>query len=102
MNKDAGLLVSFSQALAQMRNLRSSVSNLILPSSRQARIQYFLQEIEKQAFLKNPDAKVGVTGAPNPLTDPEGMERMMAGLKSNMMMVIPQTGKALFCTCFTK
>ncbi|KAJ1657441.1 hypothetical protein IWQ61_003164 [Dispira simplex] len=55
-----------------------------------ARKEYLCKAFEEGKFLKNPADKES-TSAPNPLTDPAGMEMMMEGMKKSMMSIIPQT-----------
>ncbi|KAJ1978514.1 hypothetical protein H4R33_005949 [Dimargaris cristalligena] len=54
------------------------------------RKEFLSKAFESGRFLKNP-GEMEANGAPNPLSDPAGMEMMMDGMKKNMMSIIPQT-----------
>ncbi|KAJ1923001.1 hypothetical protein IWQ60_006152 [Tieghemiomyces parasiticus] len=54
------------------------------------RRDYLTKAFEEGQYLKNPAEKDGQS-APNPLSDPAGMEMMMDGMKKSMMSIIPQT-----------
>ncbi|CAG8514241.1 12903_t:CDS:2 [Ambispora gerdemannii] len=62
--------------------------NNIPPPSFHARKIYLSSAFERGTFLKNPAA---ANQPVNPMTDPQGMEMMMEGMKKNMAMIIPQT-----------
>ncbi|RKP08653.1 integral membrane protein DUF106-domain-containing protein [Thamnocephalis sphaerospora] len=74
-------------ALARGTVLRAS-GNHISAASFAQRKAYLCKSYEDGAYLKNPGA---ATGAPNPMSDPAGMEMMMDGMKKNMAMIVPQT-----------
>ena len=69
------------RSLMRGMTLRQNAS-VLSPASFQARKNYFVSAFQSGAFLKDPGSK----GQPpaNPMTDPAGMEAMMA-------MMIPQT-----------
>ncbi|CAG8542991.1 9403_t:CDS:2 [Paraglomus brasilianum] len=62
--------------------------NNVPPSAFSSRKTILTQAYERGVYLKNP----GQANTPvNPMTDPQGMEMMMEGMKKNMAMIIPQT-----------
>lgn len=69
-------------------NLRSNAS-VLSPASFEARKDYMISAFQSGQFLKDPENKG--KPAPNPMTDPAGMEAMMGMMKGNMAMIIPQT-----------
>jgi hypothetical protein len=58
-------------------------------SSFLSRKNYLTAAYKRGEFLKNPE--LAGQPAPNPMTDPAGMDQMMAMLKGNMAMIVPQT-----------
>lgn len=89
--KPAASLAEFRERLALFRgvNLRTNASAVLTPSSLASRKAYLINAYKTGAFLKDPENR-GV-GAPNPMTDPAGMDAMMGMMKGNMAMMIPQT-----------
>jgi ER membrane protein complex subunit 3 len=77
------------QALLRGINFRNNACAVLTSEGFAARKEYFVNAYQKGEFLKNPDARG--EPAPNPMTDPAGMEQMMGAMKGNMMMMIPQT-----------
>ncbi|KAI8815707.1 integral membrane protein DUF106-domain-containing protein [Fimicolochytrium jonesii] len=78
-----------SAALMRARMLRSPSGSVLPYPAFQSRVKYLAAAFEKGLYLKNPNAATGQ--APNPLSDPAGMESMMEMLKKNMVMIVPQT-----------
>lgn len=76
-------------ALLHGMNLRNNASAALLPSALASRKAYLTSAYQNGTFLKDPDARG--KGAPNPMTDPAGMDAMMGMMKGNMAMMIPQT-----------
>ncbi|RHZ49031.1 hypothetical protein Glove_535g50 [Diversispora epigaea] len=62
--------------------------NHIPPSSFLNRKNYLTNAYKKGDYLKNP---ASMNQTVNPMTDPQGMEMMMEGMKKNIAMIIPQT-----------
>ncbi|CAG8501402.1 1540_t:CDS:10 [Acaulospora colombiana] len=76
-----------TKVLTRGATLRS-YGNHIPPSSFFNRKNYLTSAYEKGDYLKNPAAMNQVV---NPMTDPQGMEMMMEGMKKNFAMIVPQT-----------
>lgn len=89
--KQAASLAEYRERLALIRgvNLRNNASAVLTPSSLAVRKTYLVSAFKSGAFLKDPDSRG--KGAPNPMTDPAGMDAMMGMMKGNMAMMIPQT-----------
>ncbi|EGE01054.1 DUF850 domain-containing protein [Trichophyton equinum CBS 127.97] len=89
--KPATSLAEFRERLALFRgvNLRTNASAVLTPSSLASRKAYLINAYKTGAFLKDPENRGA--GAPNPMTDPAGMDAMMGMMKGNMAMMIPQT-----------
>ncbi|KAG9300098.1 hypothetical protein G9A89_000838 [Geosiphon pyriformis] len=62
--------------------------NNIPPVSFHARKTFISSAFERGTYLKNPAT---ANQSVNPMTDPQGMEMMMEGMKKNMAMIVPQT-----------
>lgn len=76
------------ETLTQKDSSAPTAPSTILPRlAFAARKAYILDAITNNSFLKNPDAPAGPA---NPMTDPQGMESMMDGMKKNMVMMVPQ------------
>lgn len=69
-------------------NLRQNL-NQISFASFTARKNGLVAAYKRGEYLKDPDS-VGKP-APNPMSDPAGMDQMMSMLKGNMAMIVPQT-----------
>lgn len=78
------------RALTRGAILRQN-GNHIPASAYNSRKTFLTLAFESGAYLKDPEAAAAGRGAPNPLTDPGGMEMMMEGMKKNLVMVVPQT-----------
>nr|CAG8435146.1 12382_t:CDS:2 [Entrophospora candida] len=76
-----------TRVLTRGATLRS-YGNHIPPLSFQNRKTYLSNALKKGDYLKNPAAANQMV---NPMTDPQGMEMMMEGMKKNIAMIIPQT-----------
>lgn len=76
------------RALVRGINLRTN-ANVLSPSSFQARKAYMVSAYQEGKFLADPDARG--KPRPNPMSDPAAMEGMMAGMKGNFAMMVPQT-----------
>lgn len=89
--KPASTLAEYREKLSLFRgvNLRNNASAVLTPSSLASRKTYLVSGFKNGAFLKDPDARGA--GAPNPMTDPAGMDAMMGMMKGNMAMMIPQS-----------
>ncbi|KAF8252868.1 transmembrane protein [Wilcoxina mikolae CBS 423.85] len=74
--------------LLQGINLRQNFNQISFHSFI-ARKNYLVWAYRRGAYLKDPES-VGKP-APNPMSDPAGMEQMMCMLKGNMAMIVPQT-----------
>ncbi|KAA8896302.1 integral membrane protein DUF106-domain-containing protein [Sphaerosporella brunnea] len=82
------------KAIREQRNLLHGISlrqNLHqLPfASFLSRKNHIVAAYKRGEYLKDPSL-VGQS-APNPMTDPAGMDQMMGMLKNNMAMIVPQT-----------
>lgn len=81
-------------ALLHRRNLLHGITlrqnfNQISFASFTARKNGLVAAYKRGEYLKDPDS-VGKP-APNPMSDPAGMDQMMNMLKGNMAMIVPQT-----------
>jgi len=76
------------QALTRSMLLRQNAHHIPL-SAFESRKRFFQTAFQKGDYLKDPASRG--QPAPNPLTDPGGMEQMMNMMKGNMVMFIPQT-----------
>lgn len=89
--KPAASLAEYRERLALLRgvNLRNNASAALTSSSLASRKEYLVSAYKNGSFLKDPESRG--KGAPNPMTDPAGMDAMMGMMKGNMAMMIPQT-----------
>ncbi|KAJ3338811.1 hypothetical protein HDU93_009033 [Gonapodya sp. JEL0774] len=78
------------QALQRAARLRMCYGQ-IPPTSFELRRAKLSEAFEEGKYLKNPASRTQGAPAPNPMTDPQGMEQMMEMMKKNMAMFIPQT-----------
>ncbi|KAL7282498.1 transmembrane protein [Trametes coccinea BRFM310] len=81
------------RALVRSQILRATSANSPLPPSYYKSIsQYLSQAFADGTYLKDgpPKGDAPATAPPNPLTDPGAMEGMMAGMKTQMVMMVPQ------------
>lgn len=56
----------------------------------EAKRRFLVDAFKRDIYLKDPESKGAP--APNPMTDPAGMENMMNMLKGNMATMVPQMG----------
>lgn len=71
--------------------LRATASDSCLPPSYYRSISQHLQTaFESGLYLKDQSGTEAPAGPPNPLTDPAAMDGMMAGMKTQMVMMVPQ------------
>lgn len=81
------------RALARAQILRATASGSPIPKPYYTSIStYLTASFESGAYLKDGPLKEGETAPakPNPLTDPAAMEGMMGGMKTQMVMMVPQ------------
>ena len=81
------------RALVRSQILRATSAHSPLPSSYyKASSQYLSQAFADGTYLKDGPQKgdAGASTPPNPLTDPAAMDGMMAGMKTQMVMMVPQ------------
>jgi len=81
------------RALARSQILRSTAANSpIPPSFFTAMSDAYSGAFAAGTYLKDgpPKAGSGPSKPPNPLTDPSAMDGMMAGMKTQMVMMVPQ------------
>lgn len=77
------------RALARANILRSN-GHHIPEFAFEAKKKYLVEAFNTDAFLKDPESKG--KPAPNPMTDPAGMDNMMNMMKGNMATMVPQMG----------
>lgn len=80
------------RALTRSQILRATSSNSPIPLSFYKAISQHLSEAYKVGtYLKDGPPKADApSSAPNPLSDPAAMDGMMAGMKTQMVMMVPQ------------
>jgi len=80
------------RALVRSNILRATSANSPLPPSYYKGISQYLSEAyTKGTYLKDGAPKDDKPAAPpNPLTDPAAMDGMMSGMKTQMVMMVPQ------------
>lgn len=80
------------RALAQSQILRATSANSSIPPAHYRAISVRLSEAFKVGtYLKDgPPKSDAPQSAPNPLTDPTAMDGMMAGMKAQVIMMVPQ------------
>ena len=81
------------RALVRSQILRATSAHSPLPPSYYKAIsQYLSQAFADGTYLKDGPQKgdAGASTPPNPLTDPAAMDGMMAGMKTQMVMMVPQ------------
>ncbi|KAK7470769.1 hypothetical protein VKT23_002187 [Stygiomarasmius scandens] len=83
------------RALVRSQILRATSSNSPAPPSFYLSISHHLSDaFEAGTYLKDGPPKPGSDGAPtappNPMTDPAAMDGMMSGMKTQMVMMVPQ------------
>lgn len=81
------------RALVRSQILRATSAHSPLPPSYYKAVsQYLSQAFADGTYLKDgpPKADAPASAPPNPLTDPNAMEGMMAGMKTQMVMMVPQ------------
>jgi len=80
------------RALARSQILRATSSNSPIPPSFYMSISQHLSEaFTAGKYLKDGPPKSDAPSAPpNPITDPAAMDGMMAGMKTQMVMMVPQ------------
>ncbi|KAJ3973874.1 integral membrane protein DUF106-domain-containing protein [Lentinula raphanica] len=80
------------RALARSQILRATSANSPIPSSYYRSISNRLSAaFEAGTYLKDgPPQGDGPSAPPNPMTDPAAMDGMMAGMKTQMVMMVPQ------------
>jgi ER membrane protein complex subunit 3 len=88
----AGLKKSARRALARSSILRATSTNSPIPFSfYQSISQNLSKAFAEGTYLKDGPPKQGETQAPpNPLSDPATMDGMMAGMRTQMVMMVPQ------------
>jgi hypothetical protein len=87
------LLLPFRRALLRSQILRSTSANSPVPPTFYKSISQDLYEaFESGKYLKDGPPKAGdaPSAPPNPLADPASMDGMMAGMKTQMVMMVPQ------------
>jgi ER membrane protein complex subunit 3 len=72
-------------------NLRNHASSALTPSSFSNRQSTMINAYKSGTFLKEGPESRGKTQPPNPMTDPAAMEGMMGQMKSQAILMIPQT-----------
>jgi hypothetical protein len=77
-----------NRSLARGLNLRTN-AHILSRASFDVRKSYLISGYQSGAFLKDPENRG--KPAPNPMTDPGGMDQMMGMLKGNMAMMIPNS-----------
>jgi ER membrane protein complex subunit 3 len=72
--------------------LRATASNSNLPPTYYRSISQHLSDAyDAGTYLKDgPESKDAASAPPNPITDPAAMDGMMAGMKTQMVMMVPQ------------
>ena len=70
-------------------NLRNHACAVLSNEAFEVRKNYLVSGFKSGGFLKDPSRRG--QPAPNPMSDPAGMEAVMGMLKGNMLMMIPQT-----------
>ncbi|KAI8067484.1 integral membrane protein DUF106-domain-containing protein [Gongronella butleri] len=86
-------LKSIRESKALLRGMRlRTFGNHIPHYAFNTRKEYLSKAYDEGTYLKNPEAKdpASITGAPNPMTDPEMMEGMMEGMKKQLVNMVPQ------------
>ncbi|KAJ7904404.1 integral membrane protein DUF106-domain-containing protein [Mycena olivaceomarginata] len=81
------------RALTRSQVLRSSAANSPIPPTYYKTISRHLSEaFEAGTYLKDGPPKEGEAPKPppNPISDPAAMDGMMAGMKTQMVMMVPQ------------
>ncbi|KAJ7179874.1 transmembrane protein [Mycena crocata] len=81
------------RALTRSAVLRSSAANSPIPPTYYKSISRHLADaFEAGTYLKDGPPKEGDApkGPPNPMSDPAAMDGMMAGMKTQMVMMVPQ------------
>lgn len=80
------------RALARSQILRATSAFSPVPPPFYTSIsRHLLEAFEKGAYLKDGPTKGDApTAGPNPLTDPAAMDGMMSGMKTQMVMMVPQ------------
>lgn len=80
------------RALTRSQILRATSSNSPIPLAFYKSISQHLSEAYKTGtYLKDGPPKADApSSAPNPLSDPAAMDGMMAGMKTQMVMMVPQ------------
>lgn len=80
------------RALVQSQILRAtSAKSPIPPAHYKALSQYLSEAFKTGTYLKDGPPKGNAPPpAPNPLTDPTALDGMMAGMKTQMVMMVPQ------------
>lgn len=83
---------SSRRALVRAQILRaSSASSPLPPTYYNAISQHLTDSYNNGSYLKDgPPKSDAVSAPPNPLTDPAAMDGMMAGMKTQMVMMVPQ------------
>ena len=82
----------FRRALVRSNILRATAANSPLPPAYYKPIsQHLSQAFADCTYLKDgPPQGDAPSTPPNPLTDPAAMDGMMAGMKTQMVMMVPQ------------
>jgi hypothetical protein len=81
------------RALARSQILRTTAANSLVPPTYYQSISDYLSEaFASGKYLKDgpPKSDGAPAAAPNPLSDPAAMDGMMAGMKTQMVMMVPQ------------
>lgn len=77
------------KALGRAQTLRAN-GHHIPADAFAARKKYLIDAFKADVFLKDPDSKG--KPAPNPMSDPAGMDNMMNMMKGSMATMVPQMG----------
>jgi len=85
-------IILFRRALARSQILRATAAKSPIPPTHYNSISQHLSEaFTKGTYLKDgPPKGDSPSTPPNPITDPAAMDGMMAGMKTQMVMMVPQ------------
>lgn len=82
--------VPHRRALARSQILRATTSNSPIPPAYYSSISKHLSDaFDTGTYLKDGNSEAASVPA-NPMTDPAAMDGMMAGMKTQMVMMVPQ------------
>lgn len=78
------------RALARSQILRATSANSPIPPNYYNSISKHLSDAFQSGTYLKDGGKETTTAPPNPLTDPAAMDGMMSGMKTQMVMMVPQ------------